>query len=1319
MENIFLHLLNMSLTAGILVVAVVLLRGLFHKAPRWLHCLLWALVAVRLVCPFAIESNLSLMPKAAVSVPTPDTAPVEQVTPDTPDAPSTEVIVPDTPIPDLPIVDAPVVTPPVVDTPVVDTPVVTPPVVNHTPVEPPSADAAVSTATPEASADPWQIVLTVATYVWLAGVAAMAVYAVVTTLRLRRRVGEAAHLEGNLWQCDHIRSPFILGVFRPRVYLPSDLNGMARDSVVAHEQAHLHRRDHWWKPLGFLLLTVYWFNPLMWVAYILLCRDIEAACDERVVRDMNAEARRSYSEALLACSAPRRLVSACPLAFGETSVKSRIKSVLSYKKPTIWIIVAALLVSTVAGVCLLTDPKPDDSDTDKQSSATDEDETPDDSIAASAVGETIVVEAYSWMGEEELRNLFGYLPESNPALSSTYGALPVKVLYSRAELDAVLRSLQDDRWKKMDFSAFDEAFFEENHLVMTYYKAGTSSAQPAVGSYVYTEDGTCLSVRLDVYQPYAGDTMLGQWLLFSGIQKADMTGVTKKEAYVWHIIPTDHFIAVFDEPREQPTTTMEQWKEREFLSDEQAAALHTLLRRLADENAWQKADSVDRAFAFVGCVNVGAADYYVPSDFSALLSEDGMLGWLTAQEAALISEWFPNTSENVTPPSGDLTDINAQVTGTVLSWNKEEEYVLLEVNPQYSEELGETLKVYTGYAPAGCAPEVGNALRVLYTGYVQEGFPNAIYAASLWNATTYSILETGVDLYDDLLKKIVDYCYGLAPSAEAPDCSYLIFREHLDPMFAIGIKVMDLDKNGQNDLLISAYNGFYGTRNYVYDAYTIQNGKLVHLLSSGERSQYYLHQDGYIEHQWSGGAALSGTDFYRLTDGALVFVERVTYDGYYAVEIGLVDSLASITDTDGFWFHTTQVPGDSNEGYEHITAQQAEDILAAFTAAHPPLNINFLQLEKGGSGSSTADPMEAYWRTLSHPMPYDQAAKLTGGYAMSQERREYLQQVLDEVTWGYGMLDDVEYLSNAFFSLDGKTRYFVYDDFLYKENAPDDRACAALTEEQSAIVLENLLSGGVVERGAYTLCGYFAEWNKEAQFFELDVVQADDASLIGKRIWVSTRHLLGRGIPYIGSLLEVSYDGFVRPWYQQTVYAIDYQVMDTDEVINVTVPESDVVNGKVIYVVDGAALMYFDDLEPYDTVLWVNHESIHPDGNLQIGETYQVSYDGLIKTTYPVQLVAKTIKKIDSPAISSDFISEEDAIALAGDYWGIPQGSKDMETAYVAVIYVLVAPTEDVPDYVIGLRYVDALHDDTANSALFRSVHVDAKTGEIRDLLID
>ena len=263
MENIFLHLLNMSLTAAVLVAVVVLLRLVFHQAPRWLHCLLWVLVAVRLVCPFAIESEFSLMPSTpAVTVP-------EQPELSNPDLPSTEVVLPDDPAVSLPT-----------DTPVGGT---------VDPVTPTLPDSSV--AAPGDSVDPWQVVLAVATQVWLLGVLAMAVYAVFTTLRLRRQVREAAHLEGNVWQCDHLRSPFILGVFRPRIYLPSDLDGAARESVLAHERAHLHRLDHFWKPLGFLLLTVYWFNPVLWMAYILLCRDIEAACDERVIRDMTAADR--------------------------------------------------------------------------------------------------------------------------------------------------------------------------------------------------------------------------------------------------------------------------------------------------------------------------------------------------------------------------------------------------------------------------------------------------------------------------------------------------------------------------------------------------------------------------------------------------------------------------------------------------------------------------------------------------------------------------------------------------------------------------------------------------------------------------------------------------------------------------------------------------------------------------------------------------------------------------------------------------------------------------------------------------------------------
>ena len=310
MESVFLHLLNMSITAGWLVLAVIVLRLVFRRAPKWIHCLLWVLVAVRLLCPVSIESVLSLIPSV-------ETVPVDTFLYDTPSIHS-----------GVPVVDA----------------VVNPVISNG------------FAPTPENSVNPMQVVTTVATYVWVVGIVAMLLYAVISTLRLRFQVREAAFVRENIWQCDRIATPFILGIFRPRIYLPTLLGAEEARSVVAHEQAHLSRKDHWWKPLGFLLLTVYWFNPLLWVGYILLCRDIEAACDQRVVQDMDAEGRKEYSRVLLACSAPRHLVSACPLAFGETGVKSRIKSVLNYKKPAFWLVITAIVATVVAAVCLLTNP---------------------------------------------------------------------------------------------------------------------------------------------------------------------------------------------------------------------------------------------------------------------------------------------------------------------------------------------------------------------------------------------------------------------------------------------------------------------------------------------------------------------------------------------------------------------------------------------------------------------------------------------------------------------------------------------------------------------------------------------------------------------------------------------------------------------------------------------------------------------------------------------------------------------------------------------------------------------------------------------------
>lgn len=310
MGAIFIKLLNMSVVAGWLILAIAAIRPLLKKAPKALMCALWALVALRLILPFSLESTLSLIPSA------------QTVSPDIIDSQQPSI---HSGIPAINSAINPVLS---------------------------------SSFAPDSAAggNPLGIWTFAAAVIWLAGMAAMLVYAAISYLRLRRKVREAIPLRDNVRLCDHIKTPFILGVIRPHIYLPSDMDEADTSYVIAHENAHLKRRDHLWKPLGFLLLAVYWFNPLVWLAYIFLCRDMELACDERVIKGMGLAGKKAYSQALLSCSMPRRMIAACPLAFGEVGVKERIKTVLNYKKPTFWVIVVAVAACAVVGVCFLTNP---------------------------------------------------------------------------------------------------------------------------------------------------------------------------------------------------------------------------------------------------------------------------------------------------------------------------------------------------------------------------------------------------------------------------------------------------------------------------------------------------------------------------------------------------------------------------------------------------------------------------------------------------------------------------------------------------------------------------------------------------------------------------------------------------------------------------------------------------------------------------------------------------------------------------------------------------------------------------------------------------
>ena len=237
---------------------------------------------------------------------------------------------------------------------------------------------AVASDTAASSLSVW----TILGWVWLFGVLVLVLYTLVSTLRLRHQVREAVRLRGNIYQSEQVASPFVLGILRPRIYLPYHMDSREAQHVLAHEQAHLRRGDHFWKPLGFLLLTIHWFNPLIWLSYAMLCRDIELACDETVIQDLGCEQRADYMQALVACSVNRRRIAACPLAFGETGVKERVKSVMNYKKPTLWVMLLALALCVVLAGCFLTDPKDTNSDRTAATASSSEEADPDTADSA-------------------------------------------------------------------------------------------------------------------------------------------------------------------------------------------------------------------------------------------------------------------------------------------------------------------------------------------------------------------------------------------------------------------------------------------------------------------------------------------------------------------------------------------------------------------------------------------------------------------------------------------------------------------------------------------------------------------------------------------------------------------------------------------------------------------------------------------------------------------------------------------------------------------------------------------------------------------------
>lgn len=308
MTDFFLSILNVSFTASVVALAVIVLRLLFKKAPRWITCLLWALVGLRLMIPFSFESSFSLIPST-------DLFTKNQVH-------STEAIKIHTGAGAF----------------------------NHT-----LNDAITSMPQPEKTVE----LMDVLSVVWICVSALVLIYGIISYALMYLRVSTAIPLKKNIYQSEKVKSPFVLGFFKPRVYIPFNLSGRTLKYVLAHEEAHIRRKDHITKPFAFLLLSFHWFNPLMWISYVLLCRDIEVACDEKVIRDFSINKRKNYAFALLNCKVNRSNIAVCPVAFGEVNVSTRIKNTLCYKRPAVWLIAVAIGISVISACCLLTDPKPE------------------------------------------------------------------------------------------------------------------------------------------------------------------------------------------------------------------------------------------------------------------------------------------------------------------------------------------------------------------------------------------------------------------------------------------------------------------------------------------------------------------------------------------------------------------------------------------------------------------------------------------------------------------------------------------------------------------------------------------------------------------------------------------------------------------------------------------------------------------------------------------------------------------------------------------------------------------------------------------------
>ena len=905
MSGIFLKLLNLSISASWLVLVVLALRLMLKRAPKWVNVLLWGMVALRLMVPFSIESALSLIPSA------------ETVSP--------EVVQFD---------PAPTITSGVT---IIDN------AVN------PSLSESFAAA-PLASVNPLYVWTYLAGWVWLIGLAAMLLYALVSYLRLRRRVSASIRLWENIYVCDEVPSPFILGIVRPRIYLPSALDEAQRGSVLSHERAHLARRDHWWKPLGFALLAVYWFNPLLWLAYTLLCRDIELACDERVLRGMDAGQVKDYSSALLACSVPRRMLAACPLAFGEVGVGARVKNALRYKKPAFWVVAASVIVCIVVAVCFLTNPR---TDTD----------------AAGLVGFHREQVTYADVTDES-------------------GAQPSNVQLTAEETDAVYALLDALQYKRLGAaSAMQDCYarlyfisaagercevmLSEREMLVNpitdgrkarLYELRSGSTElrgyllECIGASEAAEDADRVytdawSIRVLDGWEREGDSPL--WRSGAGTGAyflvTEGSGLDDKlmELYSagWTLkYFSDHYRCTL---REGESGTMlslyprpeggfyqieshwsyegaDEWQvrleegqlkvmEQSFRLEEETKTMTepTLSLTLTVPAAWEdiaELSACDKGTAYLG---YGIMLFHLSEKNALAAYPDGGMGsvwWLVAMSWDNFKEWRGYDAL----PVPEILGIAEYVLGA------DDEYVYLLVLPSDVQFL-ENDPVSQRQYEALQSDSQGVLTRFLKDNgiHINDMCP----ASSVFSppARGDAASATGYAAYDALLAEISDLRRSSASDVQT-DFSHDLLSAN-DYYQTPGWLLRDLDGDGTSELLLGAdWGDGYGV---IFNIYRLDGAKAVRVVDGWSRSKYFLCSDGTLAHEWSGGADHWGRTYLRYGETLL--------------------PIESVFDRGGVWYHAKGLDALSlddtqlEDRCKTIPRAEAEQLMERYTKQYEVL----------------------------------------------------------------------------------------------------------------------------------------------------------------------------------------------------------------------------------------------------------------------------------------------------------------------------------------------------------------------------------------------